>query len=103
MGLRDKNRYRKIYSFIRRKPVNEVEGDVVYESGEAAVTSDEVIINFTTSFNSAPYVTATAYDSETNGEANVNVYIVSVTAASVTLGFSASFTGKVQYHAIQSA
>lgn len=103
MGLRDKNRYRKIYSFIRRKPVNESEGDVVYESGEAAVTSDEVTINFTTSFNSAPYVTATAYDSNTNGEANVNVYIISVTASAVTLGFSASFTGKVQYHALQSA
>jgi len=104
MSLRDLNRFRKIYSFIRRKPFNITEGSVTYESGEATVTSsDTVTINFTTVFTSAPHVTATAHDANSNGTANVNAYIESVSLTSVTIGFSAPFTGKVQYHAIQSA
>lgn len=80
------------------------EGDVIYESGSAPVAGTDIItINFTTLFSAAPYVTATAYDSKTNGQANVNAYIVSVSATSVTIGFSASFTGNVHYHAIQAA
>ena len=102
--MKNLNRFRKVYPFIRRKPFNIPEGEVVYESSSAEVSAvDQVTINFTTTFTSAPYVTATAYDSESNSEANVNAYIISVSTTQVVIGFSASFTGKVHYHAIQGA
>lgn len=104
MARKNLNRFKKVYPLIRRKPIYQSGGDVTYESGSALVSaSDTVTITFTTSFTSAPHVTATAYDSATNGEANVNAYIISVSTASVTIGFSASFTGSVNYHAIQSS
>jgi len=104
MARRNYNRYRKVYPFIRRLPFYVTEADVTFESSTATVTAaDEVTINFTTTFQSAPYVTATAYDSESNSQANVNTYIVSVSKTSVTIGFSASFTGEVHYHAIQAS
>ena len=104
MALRDKNRFRKVYPFIRRKPHYIPEGEVIYESGSKVVTtSDEVTITFTTTFTTAPYVTATAFDSNTNNQANVNAYIKSVSTSAVTIGFSASFTGQVHYNAIQGA
>jgi hypothetical protein len=104
MGSRDLNRYRKIYSFIRRKPHVIPEGDVIYESESVQVNNqNSVTINFNTTFTSAPNVTATAHDANSNGTANVNAYIESVSTTQVVIGFSASFTGKVHYHAIQSA
>jgi hypothetical protein len=104
MPLKDKNRFRKIYPFIRRKPFNVPEGDVIFESKNATVTSaDEVVITFTTTFTSAPFVTATAYDSAGNDQANVNTYIKAVSTTAVTIGFSAAFTGQVHYQAIQGA
>ena len=104
MARKDYSRYRKIYPFIRRKPFYVTEADVTYESGTETVTSsDQVTITFTTIFQSAPYVTATAYDSDSNNEANVNAYIISVSTTEVTIGFSAAFTGEVHYHAIQAA
>ena len=104
MARRDYNRYRKVYPFIRKKPFFITEADVTFESSTKAVTAaDQVTITFTTTFSSAPYVTATAYDSESNNQANVNAYIISVSTTEVTIGFSASFTGQVHYHAIQAA
>jgi hypothetical protein len=104
MALRDNNRYRKIYPFIRRKPFNVPEGNVTYESSKESVSAvDQVTINFTTTFTSAPFVTATAYDSASNNQANVNTYIISVSTTQVVIGFSAAFTGEVHYHAIQAA
>jgi hypothetical protein len=102
MANRDKNRYRKVYNFIRRKPILEgVPDDVLIESGDVVFTAtDEATHTFTKVFSSAPYVTATAYDSETNDEANVNVYIKSVSTTSVTFATSAAFTGKVHFQAI---
>ena len=107
MPLKDKNRFRKIYPFIRRKPFNVPEGDVIFESNTAQVGGasgdDEVTINFTTTFASAPFVTATAYDSAGNNQANVNAYIKSVSTTQVIIGFSAAFIGQVHYQAIQGA
>jgi len=104
MATRDDNRYRKIYSFIRRKPSLSSEDNVTFESSTATVTAaDQVTITFTTAFTSAPYVTATAYDSASNNQANVNAYIISVSTTQATIGFSAAFTGEVHYHAIQAA
>ena len=77
---------------------------MTFESSTATVTAaDQVTITFTTAFTSAPYVTATAYDSASNNQANVNAYIISVSTTQATIGFSAAFTGEVHYHAIQAA
>ena len=104
MASRDDNRYRKIYSFIRRKPFVTTGGNVTFESSKKAVSgADQVTIPFTTTFTSAPFVTATAYDSASNNQANVNAYIISVSTTQVVIGFSAAFTGEVHYHAIQEA
>lgn len=99
---RDKNRFRKTYNFIRRKPkIEGVPEDVLIESGNVTFTAtDEATHTFAKSFASVPYVTATAYDSETNDEANVNVYIKLVSTTTVTFGTSAAFTGKVHFQAI---
>ena len=99
MSFRDNNRFRKIYPFIRRKPVLIPEGDVIYESGTVTVgvssPVDTITITFTTTFSSAPSITAVAEAD------NVNVYIISSTSLEVVLGFSAPYTGKLNYHAIQ--
>ena len=103
----DKNRYRKIYRYIRKKPVivnltsNSEELDVTIEAGEITFTDADTGSHiFTKSFASAPFVTAVAYDSSGNEEANVNVFISSVTTVSVTIKTSANFTGKIHFHAI---
>ena len=103
MALRDGNRFRKIYPYIRRKPIF-TGGNVIFESGTKIVTAaDTATITFSTTFSSAPFVTATAFDKNRNSSANVNVFIISVSTTQVQLGFSAEFTGEVHYHAIQSA
>lgn len=103
MALRDNNRFRKIYPFIRRKP-STGGSNVVFESGKKVVTgTDTATISFSTNFTSAPFVTATAFDSDSNNTANVNTFIVSVTTTQVVIGFSSAFNGEVHYHAIQAA
>jgi hypothetical protein len=106
MPLKDKNRFRKVYPFIRRKPFNIPEGDVIYDVknvsvGSPSEGSDEITVTFTTTFTSAPIVTATAFDGESNNQANVNVYIKTVSTSQVVLGFSAAFFGNVHVQAIQ--
>ena len=106
--LLDLNKYRRMYRFIRRKPSIQAatvefvgDADVLIETGEITFTAtDQGSHTFTKTFTSAPFVTATAYDSESNDEANVNVYVVSVTTSAVTIGVSASFTGKVHFQAM---
>lgn len=105
MALLDLNRYRKIYSFIRLKPSIQPpqESDVIVESGEIAFSnSDSQTHSFTKSFSSAPFVTATAFDSAGNEDANINVFITAVSTSAVTIKTSATFTGKVHYQAILS-
>ncbi len=101
---RDKNRFRKLYPYIRKKPVYEycspapVEievGEIVFEN------TDTGTYTFETSFESAPHITAISYDSSSNNTANVNIYIHSISLTSVTIKSSAPFTGKVHFHAIR--
>jgi hypothetical protein len=100
---RDYNRFRKIYRYIRRKPFFQIEAaDVIVESTSIIFTNThQATHSFSKTFSSAPFVTATAIDSETNQSANVNVFIVSVSKTAVVIETSAPFTGKVHIHAIQ--
>ena len=100
---RDNNRFRKIYRYIRRKPsLTEDASNVIVESTKITFTNTSSGSHtFTKTFTSAPYVTATAYDSAGNESANVNVFITAVSTTAVTIETSAPFTGEVHIHAIQ--
>ena len=77
---------------------------MVFESGKKDIAgTDTTTITFSTAITSAPFVTATAFDSASNNGANVNTFIVSVTSTQVVIGFSSAFTGELHYHAIQAA
>ena len=99
---RDKQRFKKTYSAYRRRPNEETipVGKFLLEvaslnvSGEASVT-----YNFQAPFSATPVVTAIAVDSAGNSEANVNVFISSLSSTSVTFGLSSPFTGQVHLHA----
>ena len=101
---RDKNRFRKVYPYLRKAPVYEYcsTEDIEIEVGEISYSnSDTGTYTFSSNFKNAPMITAVSYDSESNSSANVNVYISSVSTASVTIKTSAPFTGKVHFHAIR--
>lgn len=105
MATRDKQRFRKVYPFLRRKPVLETIGGgdtATIEVGAITFTNESSVTHgFTTSFSSAPIVTVVSVDSESNGTANVNVIITSVSTTDVVVETSQAFTGTVHYHAIQ--
>jgi len=103
---KDKNRHRKIYRYIRRKPVFEYCSDSDFKMVVGEVdfvnTSGPVTFTYPTSviYNNAPVITAISYDSENNNSANVNIFIKSVTTSDVQFESSAPFTGKVHFHII---
>lgn len=100
---RNLNRFRKAYPFIREAPVNSYIGDnqLTLEVGEVTFTgADSATYSFNEAFASAPTVTAISVDSESNDEANVNIFVTSISTTNVTFESSQTFTGKVQFHAI---
>jgi hypothetical protein len=110
MAKRDKNRFRKTYPYLRRKPVLET-----VLGGTSNVEDIEVgIINynktdvgshtFTTSFTSVPTITAIVVETAGGSPANVNVYVELVDLGSVQIRVSdASFVGSVHFHAISAS
>lgn len=100
---RDKQRFRKVYPFIRKKPVLETTGDTATIEVGAITFSNESSVThaFTTTFSSAPIINVVSVDSESNNTANVNVFITSVSTTQVVVETSQTFTGTVHYHAIQ--
>ena len=83
---RDLNRYRKIYSYLRKKPSNTYYFDkpTQIETGHVVFTgiSAELVTHeFVTKFEDIPAVTANAVDIYSNNGSNVNVIIKSVTIA----------------------
>ena len=100
----DKNRLRKIYRYIRKKPkyvfqskddFSLIVGEVIFSN-----TSGPVIYSYpsTVSYSTIPVVTAISYDSENNSSADVNIFITSLTTTAVQFESSAPFTGKVHFH-----
>jgi hypothetical protein len=100
---RDLNRYRKIYPYLRRKPVWSycADKETIIEIGTLVFTdSNEEQHVFAETFVIIPTVTAVAYDSEENSTADVNVFIRSITRKKLIIQTSNNFTGTVQFHAI---
>lgn len=101
----DLNRLKRVYSFLRRSErlIQNESVELTAEIGEVTfLGTDSETHNFTTTFSSAPYVTATSTDLFMNDEANVNITVESVSTTAVTFGASVAFSGSVHFHAIES-
>jgi len=104
---RDQNRFKKVYPYIRKKPQNTLitgtgVSEVVIESNFVSFDDESgpVSHTFIETYSSAPIVTAIAVDSESNNEADVNIFIKSVSTTTVSFESSAAFTGRVHFQAI---
>tara|TARA_B100001250_G_C19054894_1_gene467537 strand:+ start:79 stop:426 length:348 start_codon:yes stop_codon:yes gene_type:complete len=101
---KDKNRYKKIYSYIKRKPIEHYCSSDDYKLivGEAVFTNTSGPVTYTypttVVYSNVPVITAISYDSENNSSANVNIFITSITTTAVQFESSAPFTGKVHFH-----
>jgi hypothetical protein len=104
---KDKNRFRKVYPFLRRKPVYElvVIGDANIEVGVIDYNNtDTGTHTFTAAFISVPVITAIAVEESSmpgSTSGNINVYVSAVSTTEVTIKVSdANFVGRVHFHAI---
>jgi len=101
---RDLNRFRKVYRYIRKKPKNKYISDkpVTIESYyldfDGSTTSQTY--TFSQGFSSAPNVTATSVDNLSNSQADINVFITSITTTQVTIEISSLAECRVHFHAI---
>ena len=105
---RDLGRYRKVYPYLRQPPkyayfaTSPLGDNVILEVGSITCTAtDTGTYNFTESFTSAPTISGIAVDSTIPGDANVNVFVQSISTSQVVFRTSAPFTGKFSFQAIQ--
>jgi len=100
---RDLNRFTKIYPYARfpKREVTETNDSFKLETGAISFSEESgpKIYNFVESYSSAPSISAISV--ETSQNANVNVYVKSITTSNVTFEVSAPFTGQVTFTVIQ--
>ena len=100
---KDKNRFRKVYRFIRKKPVFEFVSNSEFEmiSGFVDFTNSAgpVVYTFpsTVSFTNVPVVTVTPVDTSGNNQGNINAYVTAITTTQVSIAVSGEFTGRVHF------
>lgn len=96
---RNKNQFKKVYPYVRRRPVYtyELDKETIIETARIYFdgTSEESY-TFTETFVGAPSVTATV-ESPTE---DLNAFVTSITTTSVTVNTSESFIGYVNIHAV---
>tara|TARA_R100000008_G_scaffold80058_1_gene62201 strand:+ start:402 stop:758 length:357 start_codon:yes stop_codon:yes gene_type:complete len=105
---RDKNRFRKVYRYIRKKPVYDYFTTGKYETivGSVDFSDESGPVTYTypsgTSFATVPVITAIAVDTtgDGSGHAGVNIFVSAVTTSLVRFSSSAPFTGKVHFQII---
>ncbi len=106
---RDANRFRKVYNYIRRKPVDQfvsntgftiLVGDVDFANTSGPVTFTYTTADPLVNFSNVPAVTAISVDNLSNNSANVNIFITAVSTTTVTFESSAPFTGKVNFQVV---
>jgi len=100
MAVFDKQRRRKVYPFegFRVAPIMVTEGIGVIDKGSIAMTAESTATQtfaVNISFKSAPRISVTPVG--TAGQANINVYVISVTTGQFTLETSAPFTGNIDW------
>ena len=100
---KDKNRYRKVYRYIRKKPSYDYCSDNEFEmlSGYVTFTNTDGPVTYTypaeVDFTAIPIGVVTSVDSESNNQANVNAYVESITPTQIQISVSATFTGRVLF------
>jgi hypothetical protein len=100
---RDRNRFRKVYRYIRKKPSFEFCSDEEFKmiAGKVSFTDSDGPVTYTfpltVTFKNVPVVTVTSVDSLSNNQANVNAYIKEVTTSSVSISVSQIFSGDVHF------
>ena len=104
---KDRNRYRKIYPYLRRKPQYELvaDGNAQIEVGTIDYNNTNTATSpFSLTFTSVPTITATAVEASSMAgytSANVNVFVTAVSTTEVTIQVSdANFIGRVHFHAM---
>tara|TARA_B100000700_G_scaffold328575_1_gene446867 strand:+ start:188 stop:784 length:597 start_codon:yes stop_codon:yes gene_type:complete len=103
--VRDQNRYRKVYRYIRKKPapLNCISSELsVFTWGGYFVEFDNqtsLVHDFPCCFESPPAVIATTV-SKGGSLSNFNTFVSSVTANQCTFETSGYYTGYVYYQAI---
>ena len=102
---KDQNRLKKVYRYIRRKPsymfcskddFKMIVGSITFTNSSAETYSFPT----TVTYSNIPIITAISYDSLSNGAADVNIFVTSLTTTSVTLESSAPFDGEVHFQII---
>ena len=100
---KDKNRFRKVYRYIRKKPVFEYVSSSEFEmiGGYVDFTNTAGPVTYvypsTITFTSIPIATVTAVDSANNNQANVNAYITAISTTQISIAVSSEFTGRVHF------
>ena len=106
---RDGNRYRKVYSYIRKKPIDQyvldepftmIIGDVTFTNSSGPVTFTYTTADPVINFSKIPVITAIAIDSSSNNATSVNIFVTSITTTAVQFESSAPFTGTVNFQII---
>ena len=106
---KDANRFRKVYNYIRRKPIDQfvsdagftmLVGDVDFSNSSGPVSFTYTTADPMVSFVNVPVVTAISVDNLSNNSANVNIFITAVTTTQVTFESSAPFSGKVNFQIV---
>ena len=103
LKLRDLNRYRKIYPYLRKEPSFSYTSDkeLQIEAGKISFANQsQGTHTFSQPFSSAPTITAISVDSSSNNSADVNVFVNTVSKTQVILETSENFTGEVHFQAI---
>ena len=98
----DRNRLRKTYPYLRRRPRYAYMSDkeIVIEVGKVAFnTTDSAVYTFTETFAGVPTVVGISADTG-DSSADVNILVSDISTASVTFRASQLFTGEVNFHVI---
>jgi len=108
LKFRDVSRMTKKYPYTRHLPRTQLVSDKEFEMEivtSSVSSSDEHTVNWSTTFGGIPNVTATivisSVDANTLDQANVNIWVKSVTTAGCIINFSDTFTGTINVQAIR--
>jgi len=105
---RDANRFRKVYNYIRRKPVDQYVSDtgftilvgaVTFTNTAGPVTLTYTSVDAAASFSTVPSITAISVD-RGDSSANVNIFITAISTTQVSFESSAPFTGQVNFQIV---
>jgi hypothetical protein len=102
--IKDLNRYRKVYPYIRAMPryvyeYDNIQGDAQVEAGKVTFTdADSGIYTFTSTYSAIPSVVISTVNSTSSNDTNVSITVTSISTVSATITASAPFTGEVHIH-----